>query len=100
MGDQGRHVGPWTLIEEIDEGDNGVVWLASGPEGQRVAVKPLKARRAQTESYKRFVREITFLLETPGLDAAIAMENRTQLMCSGTGDHAEAVCGVYEQAAS
>ncbi len=30
-------------------------------------------------------------LETPGLDTAIALENRTQIMCSGNGDHAEAV---------
>jgi enoyl-CoA hydratase len=30
-------------------------------------------------------------LETPGLDAAIALENRTQIMCSATGDHTEAV---------
>lgn len=30
-------------------------------------------------------------LETPGLDAAIAMENRTQVMTMGTGDHELAV---------
>lgn len=63
MGDQGKRVGPWTIIEEIGEGGNGVVWLASDPDGQRCALKLLKARRAQAESYKRFVREITFLLE-------------------------------------
>ena len=30
-------------------------------------------------------------LEIPGLDAAIAMENRTQVMSIGTGDFIEAV---------
>jgi len=29
-------------------------------------------------------------LDVPGLDAAIALENRTQVMCIGTGDHVEA----------
>jgi len=30
-------------------------------------------------------------LETPGMAAAIDLENRTQIMCSATGDHEEAV---------
>jgi enoyl-CoA hydratase len=30
-------------------------------------------------------------LEVPGLEAAIAMENRTQVMSIGTGDYVEAV---------
>ena len=37
-------------------------------------------------------------LEIPGLEAAIAMENRTQVMSLGTGDFLEATDGLLDQA--
>jgi uncharacterized protein YebE (UPF0316 family) len=55
MSEKGQIVGPWTLLERIDEGGNGIVWLATGHGADRVALKVLKARRSELESYKRFV---------------------------------------------
>jgi serine/threonine protein kinase len=70
MSDPGEVIGPWTLVEKVDEGGNGEVWRARGGGGEIVALKLLKARRVQSESYQRFVREIRFLRdnrEEPGV---------------------------------
>lgn len=65
MSESSESVGPWTLVKRIGEGGNGIVWLATGPEDARVALKVLKAHKAERESYRRFVREITFLSDHP-----------------------------------
>jgi serine/threonine protein kinase len=57
-----RLLGPWRLDEELGRGGNAVVWRAVHIEdGTEVALKVLKSRKATTEPYRRFVREVEFL---------------------------------------
>lgn len=59
MSDLPQRIGPWRPLERLDEGGNGIVYRAEGPDGEVVALKVLKARNG--EPYERFVREIQFL---------------------------------------
>jgi hypothetical protein len=72
MSDQQRQtVGPWTLDEDLGGGGNGTVWKATRPGlATAVALKVLNVTKIEHESYRRFVREISFLRRqqgTPGL---------------------------------
>ena len=50
-------IAPWMTGEKLGEGGNAEVFLAN--DGQReVALKVLKTRRAESEQYARFRREI------------------------------------------
>ena len=68
---RGQTVGPWTLDEQLGHGGNGTVWQATGPDAETaIALKVLNVTKIEHESYKRFVREVTFLRQhqgTPGL---------------------------------
>jgi serine/threonine protein kinase len=60
-------VGPWTLHEQLGRGGNGTVWNATGPDAETaVALKVLSVTKRQHESYKRFVREVSFLRQHQG----------------------------------
>ena len=72
MSDRQRQtVGPWTLDEDLGGGGNGTVWKATRPGlATAVALKVLNVTKIEHESYRRFVREISFLRQhqgTPGL---------------------------------
>ncbi|WP_310741907.1 protein kinase domain-containing protein [Microbispora sp. H13382] len=57
-GDPAR-LGPFTLVDRIGEGGQGVVFLGRGPAGEQVAVKLLHTRlTADPEARERFLREV------------------------------------------
>lgn len=57
-----RCLGPWRLVEKIDSGGNGTVWRAEHDvSGAIAAVKEIKARKPQSERYRRFIAEISTL---------------------------------------
>ena len=59
---RGQTVGPWTLHEQLGHGGNGTVWQATGPGAEAaIALKVLNVTKIEHESYKRFVREVSFL---------------------------------------
>jgi serine/threonine protein kinase len=60
----GYRYGSWTLVERLDRGGNGVVWLARHDDGRSGAVKVL--HRLSGERRARFRDEIEFLLGDPG----------------------------------
>ena len=64
-------VGQWTLHDQLGHGGNGTVWKATRPDDETVvALKILNVTKIEHESYKRFVREVSFLQQhqgTPGL---------------------------------
>lgn len=68
---RGQRVGQWTLHEHLGHGGNGNVWMATRPGAETaVALKILTVTKIEHESYKRFVREVSFLRQhqgTPGL---------------------------------
>lgn len=67
----GDQIGPWALQERLGEGGNAVVWRATDAAGREAALKVLKARRTSSESYQRFIREIAFHVEHPGLTGVL-----------------------------
>lgn len=50
----------WNLIEQLGAGGNGEVWRAERG-GQECALKVLRERRVESESYRRFVHEVEVL---------------------------------------
>ncbi len=82
----GKHIGPWLLGEELGHGGNAWVFAATSEQFvEPVALKVLKARKPQSESYQRFVREVTFLEKLgdfpgvlPVLQSHLSEENRRQ----------------------
>lgn len=57
-GDPAR-LGPFTLVDRLGEGGQGVVFLGRGPAGEQVAVKLLHTRlTADPEARERFLREV------------------------------------------
>ncbi|MEV7803619.1 protein kinase [Microbispora sp. NPDC088329] len=57
-GDPDR-LGPFTLVDRLGEGGQGVVFLGRGPAGEQVAVKLLHTRlTADPEARERFLREV------------------------------------------
>jgi serine/threonine protein kinase len=64
---RGQTVGPWTLHEHLGHGGNGNVWMATRPGAETAAaVKILTVTKIEHESYKRFVREVSFLRQHQG----------------------------------
>jgi serine/threonine protein kinase len=58
----GDRLGPWLLGEELGHGSNAIVFSATSKEfPTQVALKVLKARKRESEPFKRFAREVTFL---------------------------------------
>jgi serine/threonine protein kinase len=57
----GETVDGWTLVEELDKGGNGEVWVATRVDGTTVAVKFLKGKfqDAEHKRYLRFRDEVT-----------------------------------------
>lgn len=71
---RGRTVGPWTLHFELGSGGNGTVWMATRPDSETaVALKVLNAPKEQNESYKRFVREVSFLRQHQGMSGLLPL---------------------------
>ncbi len=60
---RGARFGPWTLLERLGGGGNGVVWEARDNQSRRAAVKLLHRRRGQRDRFARFRNEIRFLIE-------------------------------------
>ncbi|MFI7628634.1 serine/threonine-protein kinase [Microbispora rosea] len=57
-GDPDR-LGPFTLVDRLGEGGQGIVFLGRGPAGEQVAVKLLHTRlTADPEARERFLREV------------------------------------------
>jgi serine/threonine-protein kinase len=66
----GEIIGDWKLIEPINAGGNAEVWKANNDEVEPVALKILYQKNPDSEPYKRFRAEITFLRllgEQPGV---------------------------------
>ncbi|MEU6428849.1 protein kinase [Microbispora sp. NPDC046973] len=54
-----ERLGPFTLVDRLGEGGQGVVFLGRGPAGEQVAVKLLHTRlTADPEARERFLREV------------------------------------------
>jgi serine/threonine protein kinase len=66
-------VGPWALDEELGRGGNGTVWKATRPGAGTVALKVLNITKIEHESYKRFVREVTFLRQHQGMPGLLPL---------------------------
>jgi len=67
-------VGPWTLHEQLGRGGNGTVWNATGPDAETaVALKVLNVTKIEHESYKRFVREVSFLRRHQGMPGLLPL---------------------------
>jgi serine/threonine protein kinase len=67
-------VGPWTLHEELGRGGNGTVWKATRPDlATAVALKVLNVTKIEHESYRRFVREISFLRQHQGTSGLLPL---------------------------
>lgn len=54
----GERFGPYELLTFIDSGGNGEVWRATAGDGSEVAIKVLYTRKADSEPYQRFQREL------------------------------------------
>ncbi len=82
-----RMVGPWRLGAELGRGGNAIVWRAVHAEdGSEVALKVLKSRRATTEPYRRFVREIEFLRSLDGFYGVLPILDAHLPEAGGRGD--------------
>lgn len=67
-----RRIGPWEIGEKIDAGGNATVWKAVHfQSGRRAAIKLLKAKRRDSEPFRRFVREIETLAELGEFDGVL-----------------------------
>src|ERR1700733_14950418 len=69
MPEGGDRLGEWTVVRYIDRGGNGEVYEVEGPGGP-AALKIINERRADSERYARFRREIETvraLGERPGV---------------------------------
>ena len=67
-----RTFGRWRCLEELGSGGNGVVWRAiSEDDTQEVALKVVKSKKPDAEPYRRFVREIKFLLQLGTYDGVL-----------------------------
>jgi serine/threonine protein kinase len=60
----GQWFGPWRLLNKLGGGGNGYVYRATGRNNEIAAVKVANVKRMGTAGYKRFQREIEFLLNT------------------------------------
>jgi serine/threonine protein kinase len=71
---RGQTVGPWTLHELLGRGGNGTVWNATRPDAETtVALKILNVTKIEHESYKRFVREVSFLRQHQGMPGLLPL---------------------------
>lgn len=69
---QGKTFGAWRCEEELGSGGNGTVWRAvSVDDGSKVALKIINAKRPESEPYRRFIREITFLRDLGAFDGVL-----------------------------
>jgi len=75
-------IGPWTVLEFLAQGGNGVVYKAVRP-GDTVALKVLKARSG--EPYERFTREIGFLREHQDVPGVLPLLDAylPEVLCTG-----------------
>ncbi len=55
-----KRFGRFTVISQIASTTHSRVWEATGPDGEHVAVKELKAHRIDAEPYRRFRDEVAF----------------------------------------
>ena len=67
-------VGPWILGDHLGGGGNAQVWSATRASSDTaVALKVINVTRVDREPYQRFVREISFLREHPGLAGVLPL---------------------------
>ena len=58
---EGDRIGEWTLLAELGEGGNAIVWRAQCDAGTVAALKILKNHKPSSEAYRRFRDEIALL---------------------------------------
>jgi serine/threonine protein kinase len=68
-----KHVGPWLLGAQLGSGGNADVWRARNAAGREVALKVVHSVKAHSEPYRRFAREIQFLLELGDSDGVLEL---------------------------
>jgi len=67
-------VGPWTLHERLGHGGNANVYRATRlGSGTVVALKVINTTKVEREPYQRFVREIGFLRDHPGVPGLLPL---------------------------
>ena len=76
--DDGEFAGPYRLLEQIGEGGMGIVHLAAGRGGERVAVKLLRPHLASSASdavgRERLAREVRSLRRVRGVHVAEVLD--------------------------
>ena len=54
-------IGPWTIVDLINEGGNSWVWRAQRDGQTPIALKVLKSTDPRSEAYRRFVDEVEIM---------------------------------------
>ncbi len=69
-----RLVGPWQLAEKLGKGGNATVYRASRDDGRSfVALKVVRAKKPNSERFKRFLSEVSILARLNGRPGILPM---------------------------
>lgn len=75
MDDKMKRYGAWSLAQEIGRGAYGVVYMATGPDGTRAAVKVCRREDAGDECFERELRGAKLFKSIPPQEGLVRMRD-------------------------